>query len=167
MGRRFLYSDEALTHAVEASVSIAGVMRVLGIKHAGGSHFHISKRIKALGLDTSHFTGQAHRRGGRFPKKAAVEILIAYDTEGRRAKTHHLRRALLEIGREYACSLCGISLWQDQPIVLHVDHIDGHAENCLAENLRFICPNCHSQTPSYCRKIASRQKSTQIQDRML
>ena len=49
----------------------------------------------------------------------------------------------------YRCSCCGISDWNEKPIVLEIDHIDGNSENNRPENLRFICPNCHSQTDTY------------------
>ncbi len=49
----------------------------------------------------------------------------------------------------YKCSCCKISDWNGKPIVLEVDHIDGNSENNRPQNLRFICPNCHSQTDTY------------------
>lgn len=48
--------------------------------------------------------------------------------------------------RGYNCEVCGISEWQNKKIVLHVDHINGDPSNDLPNNLRLICPNCHSQT---------------------
>ncbi len=45
--------------------------------------------------------------------------------------------------------MCGIDTWNDQDIVLHLDHIDGNADNNTIENLRLLCPNCHSQTETY------------------
>lgn len=53
---------------------------------------------------------------------------------------------MLEFGREYKCAQCGISSWQSKPITLEVDHIDGIRNHNYPENLRFLCPNCHSQT---------------------
>lgn len=47
------------------------------------------------------------------------------------------------------CSICTISKWMDKPITLEVDHIDGDHNNNIEDNLRLICPNCHSQTPTY------------------
>jgi len=61
--RQSKYTREVLAEAVASSVSIAGVLRHLDLTMAGGSHAHISRRIKYYGLDTSHFTGQAHNKG--------------------------------------------------------------------------------------------------------
>jgi hypothetical protein len=58
------------------------------------------------------------------------------------------RRYLTET-HGYKCSCCGISEWNNKPIVLEIDHIDGNSENNTPENLRYICPNCHSQTETY------------------
>lgn len=53
----------------------------------------------------------------------------------------------------YKCELCNIhSTWNNQPLSLHLDHINGINNDNRIENLRFLCPNCHSQTPSYCGK---------------
>ena len=49
----------------------------------------------------------------------------------------------------YYCAICNISEWQEQKITLQVDHIDGNAGNNKPENLRLICPNCHSQTKTF------------------
>lgn len=60
------------------------------------------------------------------------------------------KRVLLE--QENKCSICSINNWRDKPITLHFDHIDGNNKNNLRENVRYICPNCHSQTETYCGK---------------
>ena len=50
---------------------------------------------------------------------------------------------------EYKCSGCGITEWNNNPISLDLDHINGIHSDHRKENLRFMCPNCHSQTPTY------------------
>jgi Zn finger protein HypA/HybF involved in hydrogenase expression len=71
--------------------------------------------------------------------------------EGSHAPGKHLAKLMRSVAkREYSCALCGITEWQNKPIVLQVDHINGvHYDNRL-ENLRFLCPNCHSQTDTFC-----------------
>lgn len=49
----------------------------------------------------------------------------------------------------YHCSVCGITEWNNKQIVLELEHKDGNAENNAIDNLCLICPNCHSQTPSF------------------
>jgi len=162
---KYRYTDEELAAAVRQSISIAGVLRILGIKPAGGSHFNISKRIKRVGLDTSHFLGKGSNKGGRFPRLTASEILVKRDRELPRAKPHLLRRALLEIGVSASCDQCQTTeSWMGKQLVLHVDHIDGDAWNNEIENLRFLCPNCHSQTATYCRKMSARDSDGWLLD---
>ena len=61
-----------------------------------------------------------------------------------------LRRAMLRCNTTYQCALCGIGpQWNEQSLVLQADHKDGNSCNNVLENLRFLCPNCHSQTPTY------------------
>ena len=55
------------------------------------------------------------------------------------------RKYLAEV-RGYKCEVCSVSDWQGKPITLHVDHKNGDPSNDHPDNLRLICPNCHSQT---------------------
>lgn len=150
----YRYSQEDLAKAVKESTSVSQVMRSLGMRVAGGSHSHLTKRIAKEGLDTSHFLGQSSRRGvvsrARIP---ASEILIKRSS-GSRTKTHKLKRAMLEVGIDYCCSECALISWQGKEITLDIDHIDGNWLDDRVENIRFMCPNCHSQTPTHGNKRA-------------
>lgn len=49
------------------------------------------------------------------------------------------------------CSICKIpGVWNEKPMTLIVDHIDGNAGNNMPANLRLLCPNCNSQTDTFC-----------------
>lgn len=50
---------------------------------------------------------------------------------------------------EYKCSKCSIDSWQGETIVLDLDHINGNNRDHRLENLRYLCPNCHSQTDTF------------------
>ena len=47
------------------------------------------------------------------------------------------------------CLICGITDWNGKPIVFQFDHIDGNPDHNTKENIRMVCPNCHSQTETY------------------
>lgn len=151
MARPVKYTREMLEEAVRQCVNFAEVMRYFGLKPNGGHHTHLSRRIKALGIDTSHFTGRP-RTTAYTPHNRHEwhSLLVEKPVGSRRVKPHQLRRALVEHGRPYLCASCGIaSEWNGMPLTLHVDHIDGNPNDSRPENVRFLCPNCHSQTPTW------------------
>ena len=59
-----------------------------------------------------------------------------------------IRRYIKE-KQENKCAECGISNWNQKDITLELEHKDGNSENNSPENLCLLCPNCHSQTPTY------------------
>ncbi|MEV7953395.1 HNH endonuclease signature motif containing protein [Streptomyces sp. NPDC088141] len=67
-----------------------------------------------------------------------------------RTKTALLRRALDETGVPQVCGECGLGgVWQGKRLALEVDHVNGDRLDNRAENLRYLCPSCHSQTPNF------------------
>lgn len=61
------------------------------------------------------------------------------------------RRKLLNSDTPYVCKICSsLPVWQGKALTLHVDHEDGNKNNNDISNLRYLCPNCHSQTETYC-----------------
>ena len=151
MGKRIEYTKELLEEAVAASISTAGVLRYLGLREGGGTHAGINRRIKNYEIDTSHFRGMAHQRGR--PARHRLywsDVLTVAPIGANRKKTRTLRRALLEHGRPHECEMCGIGPeWLGSPLALHIDHVDGNPLDSRPENLRFLCPNCHTQTPTW------------------
>jgi 5-methylcytosine-specific restriction endonuclease McrA len=149
--RKKRYAKELLEPLVAQAFSIAEVLRLLGLKQAGGNHSHISRRIRHYGLDTSHFRGSAHNRGQIAPRKHPLEILVEKPLLAPRTGAIRLRRALIEIGTPAACAQCGLpGEWRSAPLTLEVDHINGRHNDNRPENLRLLCPNCHSQTETFC-----------------
>ena len=68
-----------------------------------------------------------------------------------RKSSQSLRRVVLSSNLlDYVCSLCGLGpKWNGKPLTLQLDHISGDPSDSTIENLRFLCPNCHTQTETY------------------
>lgn len=143
------YTKELLESLIKKSKSVADVMRFLEIKITGGNHAHISKQIKSFEINTNHFLGQNWAKGRILDKRRLKPEEILIENNKRRMDAQLLRRALLESGIEYKCFFCSIKEWNNKKLTLHVDHINGDWSNNKIENLRFLCPNCHSQTDTY------------------
>ncbi len=71
--------------------------------------------------------------------------------EGRVSVPTTLKRFLKREGKD-ECYTCGTTHWQGEKLSLQLDHVDGNASNNLPENMRLLCPNCHSLTPSFTGK---------------
>ncbi len=159
---RSKYTKEQLTEAVAASLSVAGVMRHVGLSFTGGSHQHMKCLLRAYGIDTSHFLGRACNRGDlhRPAKKNAAELLCLKSHLSNPTAAHRLRRALLEIGRKERCEVCGLgATWNGRPYQLQIDHRNGKRWDNRPKNLRYICHNCHSQTENYGAKRRSASRA--------
>ena len=76
--------------------------------------------------------------------RQAIKDLSAHATRASVRKTI-IREKLIP----YECSKCGINEWNGKMLSLHLDHINGVNNDHRLENLRFLCPNCHSQTETY------------------
>ncbi|MFI1714033.1 HNH endonuclease signature motif containing protein [Streptomyces litmocidini] len=144
------WTREVLVEAVAASTNMCEVLRRLGVEVVGGQHTHISRRIKAYGIDVSHF--RAPSRQGKPWRPRTPETLLVEQTgpQTRRIPSDRLAWALMESGAQKRCVMCGNNgSWRGRPLRLEIDHVDGDWRNNRIENLRFLCPNCHSATDNY------------------
>ncbi|MER5949234.1 HNH endonuclease signature motif containing protein [Streptomyces sp. NPDC001904] len=149
-----LFPEAEFTQAVAASHGLADLMRRLGLPAFSSSARAKARRsIDEYGLSVEHFTGQAHSAGVPSPRRrSAQDILVLRPAGTRRTNTPLLRRALDEIGVPRACVDCGQGeLWEGKRLVLEVDHVNGATHDDRLENLRYLCPNCHASTRTWCR----------------
>ncbi len=151
MPREKSWSDEELIVAVKSSKSVRSVIIKLRLVPAGGNYAQVNDRISSLKLDTSHFTGKGWNVGWEFdprPPKIPIDELLV---KGTRHQSHSMKVRLFNKGlKSPKCELCG---WNEKSIdgrmPIELDHINGdHSDNRL-ENLRILCPNCHSLQPTH------------------
>jgi hypothetical protein len=73
-------------------------------------------------------------------------------SEGKITSREAIKKQLIALHGEI-CSVCSLSAhWHGQFLSLHVDHVDGNSKNNMPDNVRLLCPNCHSQTDTYAGK---------------
>lgn len=107
----------------------------------------------------------AVRRGDVRPRpRLCLEALLA-SSKSRR----NIKKRLLEAGiLENRCAFCGLSEWRGQPLCIQIDHANGNGKDYRLENLRMLCPNCHSQTETFGarnRKLKRQQVSFLVTER--
>jgi|SRR5690606_12597798 len=121
--------------------------------HTGANIKWIDRKAREYLIDTSHWKGQGHLKGKKHnwtPGISLDQILVKNSTY---LWTANLKKKLLKDGYfDYRCSECGISEWNNKPLSLQLDHINGVNDDNRIENLRLLCPNCHSQTTTFAAK---------------
>lgn len=149
MDRR-TWTDQQLKAAIETSISISDTLRKIGLAVRPGNFQTVKKYITKLELDTSHFLGQGHGRSIPPQKRSLKEILVEDSTY---AKSSTVKKRLIKEGLLVEqCALCSLKgTWNERPLVLVLDHVNGHRTDYRIENLRLLCPNCNSQQPTFCR----------------
>jgi len=89
------------------------------------------------------------------PQGAPIEDLLV---AGRRRQRSHVKSRVLKARlKANRCEDCGLDEWLGQPVSLALHHVNGDGKDNRLENLQLLCPNCHSQTPTFARHRSARQ----------
>ncbi len=146
-------TEEKLREAIVNVQSIAGALQIMNMSVTTANYRAFHKMVKQHKLDTSHFLGQAHLKNkARNIKttKSLDEILVE---NSEYLNSSYLKSRLLKSNKlEYRCYVCSLHEWLGKAISLQLDHINGVPNDHRIENLRLLCPNCHSQTETFAGK---------------
>ena len=150
MNKKRTWSIETLKEAVKNSTSIRGVIIKLKLKPAGGNYEQIKKYIKENSLDTKHFKGKGWNKGLKISTKPIYELkdLLVL---GNDFQSYKLKKRLFTSGlKSPKCEECDWAKESpDGRIPVELDHINGNRHDNRIENLRILCPNCHSLKPTH------------------
>jgi len=137
-------SKKELEEAICGATSMSQVLRNLKLNKSSGTMNTIRKQLQYYNIKTEFI-----KRARNTQKYTFNEIFCDDSTYDRTT----LRNKLIKENIiEYKCKECGIIDWNNNPLSLQLDHINGKRKDNRLENLRFLCPNCHSQTSTWGNK---------------
>ena len=138
-------TDDEFRQIIKESKTYKEALCKLGYKHSGGAYITLRKRIQTLGISVEHMTPTA--RYGRPQRQVTNEEIFVKDYHGGvKVRERVLKDNLIP----YKCVICGQPPeWHGRKLTLTLDHINGDHYDNRIENLRFLCPNCDSQQPTY------------------
>lgn len=145
-------SRKEIQSVLSQSDTLVEALKKIGVPNLTAGYAIIKKRIAEDNLNISHITlGLSSNRDRKFDKRkypnSNEEIFIENSKVGKQTLK---RRVLKEEVLKYECAKCGNGgSWNNKKLSLHLDHINGKNNDNRKENLRFLCPNCHSQTETF------------------
>lgn len=130
------YSHQDIIDNAAKVKSMAGLLKSLDLKVAGGNYDNMRRLLQKLNVNCDHWTGQAWCRYERLKDWSEY-------TKGASTKPHLIKE------RGHKCENCLNTAWMGGPIKLEIHHVDGDKTNNNIVNLQLLCPNCHSYTDTY------------------
>lgn len=152
-------TDEQFVELIKSSTNISEVLFKLGYTTNGNSwgYSQVRKRMTDLNIDCSLFKGKSVIINNTKVKKLRYEDFL---TDKSKHNRNCLRRLIIQENLlPYKCEICGVTEWNGKTLSLELDHINGVNDDNRLENLRFLCPNCHSQTTTYGSRNQQRNES--------
>ena len=147
------YTKEMLSEAAKKCLSWRQLILYFGLKECGGNYQTLKQKCNEFNVDTSHFTGKGWNRIGHDSFGNSINLKERFVVHEKKIPSSRTKEVLLNHKlKEYKCEICGISDWNGKDIILELHHINGNPKDDRLENLQLLCPNCHSQTHTYCKR---------------
>lgn len=154
------YNKETLQNVINNSSSKKEVFEYLGFNHLSSSHTYRKFKliVKEYGLDISNLENNEYPTIFVSKRELSVYLNNEFPINSARLKIKLLKAGIFQP----ICSICENKSWNNLPIPLQLDHIDGNSCNNNLSNLRLLCPNCHAQTDTYCGKNIKKKSTEKI-----
>lgn len=152
--------DPTFTEIVKHAKSYADILRACDILYKGGNINTVKRRIAALKLDDSHIpkgVGSNKYRKFEYRQTTLEDAMKTKFIKNSSHRTFSIKRLILRFNlMPNKCECGNTGEWRGKKLVLQLDHKDGDSTNHTLKNLRFMCPNCHSQTTTFAGKNCKR-----------
>lgn len=156
-------NDYEFIEICKKSSSMSEASRIINIPFT--SFIRKAKRLGCYCPNQGWSKGKVSVIDNRISSKYKLEEIFCENSQVSRSR---IKKLLISLSlAEYVCGICNMDpIWNGKSLSLHIDHINGIRNDNRLENLRFLCPNCHSQTETYCtlNKDSKKISSFQIED---
>lgn len=159
----WLMEDSLFKELFNKANTIKELVESCGLADAGGNRNTIRYRVEGLGLDINILKNKSKeylKNSSKFfnqeGKYRISDIFIKGSSVGRKTVKSYIKK--YNIIEQNKCSVCGIGrIWNGIRLVLVLDHINGVRDDNRPENLRYLCPNCNSQSETFAGRNNNRK----------
>lgn len=161
-------NKELLLNLINDSITQTEVLKKLGLTCRSGNYQTLLKYVNLYDINIDHFNGRKVAYEKLKRSKEMKQITNSeYFTKGVVRKNASTKSRILKYNlKKHVCSECNCPPeWNNKILNLQLDHINGDTFDNTLENLRFLCPNCHSQTATFggSKKLEKLEKKFSIE----
>lgn len=154
-GKIFECKREILYSLVKESKTYSEVLRKMGLSPVGNNRYNLKEKIKYENINDLHMLSNSGLGWSSGRSLVDKKDILKYFTPSSTMDRASIKKYILRFNLiPYVCKKCSCNpVWNNEKLILDLDHINGIRNDHTLENLRFLCPNCHSQEPTSNRRI--------------